>query len=127
MSHVYPLAKQKFMTGALNLGSDTIKVVFLSASYTYNAAHEFYSDLTGIIGTASAALTAKTENGGVFDAADLLFPSVPAGSTITQIAGYKDTGSAGTSPLIWIHQGLSQATNGGDIAVQWNASGIFAL
>jgi hypothetical protein len=127
MSHVYPLAKQAFESGTINLPADTIRIVFLSSAYTYSPAHQFYSDLGGIIGTASGALGTKTVVQGVFDAADITLVSVPTGNTITQIAGYKDTGTTTTSPLIWVHDGLNQATNGGDIQVQWNASGIFAL
>ena len=127
MSHVYPLAKQKFMEGTISLTGDTIRIVFLTSAYTYNASHEFVSNLTGIIGSASPPLASKTDTNGVFDAADVNLPAVVSGSTVTQIAGFKDTGSSSTSPLIWLHEGLSQVTNGGDILVQWNASGIFAL
>jgi hypothetical protein len=127
MSHVYPLGKQAFESAQINLPADTIKVVFLSASYVYDPAHQFYSNLTGIIGAPSIALTAKTVTNGVFDAADVTLVAVPSGNTVTQVVGFKDTGVVGTSPLIWVHEGLSQLTNGGDILVQWNASGIFAL
>jgi len=127
MSHVYPLAKQAFESGTINLPSDTIRVVFLSSAYVYSPAHQFYSDLSGIIGAASGALGTKSVALGVFSAANITLTAVPGGSTITQIAGFKDTGTTTTSPLIWVHDGLNQATNGGDIQIQWNASGIFAL
>lgn len=127
MSHVYPLAKQAMESAQINLPADNIRIVFLGSTYVYNATHQYFTDLTSTIGTASSPLTAKTVTLGVFDAADVTITAVASGSTITQIAGYKDTGTPGTSPLIWLHEGLSQATNGGDVLVQWNASGIFAL
>lgn len=127
MSHVYPLAKQAMESAQINLPADTIKIVFLSSAYTYSPAHQFYSDLSGLIGSPSGALGSKTVTQGVFAAGNITVVAVATGNTITQIVGFKDTGSSSSSPLIWVHDGLNQATNGGDIQVQWNVSGIFAL
>ena len=67
---------------------------------------------------------------GVFDGADVTFTSV-TGSSVEALVLYIDTGSAATSPLVaYIDTsvtGLPVTPNGGDIAITWNASGIFAL
>lgn len=129
-SHVYPLAKQAFLSGSINLASDTIKVVLLEAGYTYSAAHQFYSDLSNVIGAASPALASKTETTGVFNAANVTLSAVVTGHTVAALVGFKDTGTTTTSPLLWFNDGFSQATNGGDITVSWDATAgvkIFAL
>jgi hypothetical protein len=128
MSAIYPTAKKKFLDADIDLLVDTIKVALVSATYTYSAAHEFYSSITGIVGT-PGTLATKTTTGGVFDADDLTFTSV-TGSAVTQLIIYKDTGSAATSPVIAQIDGFSSVTpNGGNITIAWDsgASKIFAL
>ena len=45
---IYPKAKEAFLSGSINLTSDTIKcaLVKTSSGYTYSSAHQYYSDLT---------------------------------------------------------------------------------
>jgi|ERR1044072_491110 hypothetical protein len=127
-SHVYPLAKQSFVSAGIDLTSANIKVALLTSAYTYSATHQYYSDLSGVIAS-SGNLASKTVTNGVFDAADITLTAVTSGSTIAALALYKDTGTGSTSNLICFDDGLSQATNGGDITVQWDngSNKIFAL
>ncbi len=132
-SVLYPKAKEAFLSGSINLSSDTIKAVLIdSGTEAYNSADQFLSDITGggIIGTAQT-LASKTVTNGVFDAADITFTSV-TGASAEAILIYKDTGSSATSPLIaWIDTGtgLPVTPNGGNITVAWDngANKIFAL
>jgi hypothetical protein len=67
--------------------------------------------------------TTSTPVGGVFDAADVTFTAVAAGAALQGIVGYKDSGVAGTSTLLWISDsatGLPVTPNGGDIIAQWD-------
>jgi hypothetical protein len=54
-----------------------------------------------------------------------------SGVSVEALIIYKDTGTASTSPLIYFvdvaASGLPVTPNGGNITVQFNASGIFAL
>lgn len=118
-SAIYPLARQAFLSGSINLGSDTIKVVLLTSAYTYSGSHQFLSDLTGTI-AASGALASKTVTNGTFNASPVTLSAVTTGSTIAALAGYKDTGTGSTSNLLWFNDGFSQLTNGGDIVVTWD-------
>ena len=125
-----PTAKKKFLDGDIDLLADTIKVALIdTGTYTFSSSHEFLSDVSGVVGTA-ATLASKTTTGGVFDSADITFSSV-SGNTVEAYYIYKDTGSAGTSPLIaWYDSassGLPVTPNGGDITITVNASGHFAL
>lgn len=99
-SVIYPKAKESFLSGAINLTSDTIKIILVdSGTYTYSAAHQFRSSLTGTGGTAQT-LASKTVTNGVFDAADVTFTAVAGTVSYEALVVYKDTGSAATDNLI---------------------------
>ncbi len=124
MSYLYTKAKEKILSGQINLASDTLKVALVSDGYVANAAtHEFLTALNGFtIGTAQA-LTGATVTNGVFDAADVAWSAVPVGSTAAGVVIYKDTGNPDTSPLLVMINyitGFPLVTNGGDITVQWD-------
>lgn len=128
-SAVYPKAKELFLSGSINLTSDTIKCILVdTADYTYSSAHDYYDDITlaGRVGTAQT-LASKTVTGGVFDAADVTFTSV-TGDATEAVVIFKDTGSESTSPVIAYIEG-SVTPNGGNIVVQWDngSNKIFAL
>jgi hypothetical protein len=136
---LYPKFKQKIIgastlsTGTpIDLATNTIKLALIDTGvYTYNSADEFWSAASSaLVGTAQT-LASKTVTNGVFDAADVTFTSV-TGSTIEALIIYKDNGPSNTSPLIayidTIGTGpISVTPNGGNIQVQFDASGIFSL
>lgn len=129
-SAIYPKAKEGFLSGAINLTSDAIRAVLIdTGTYTYNTAHDFYNDLSGVVGSESGVFGSKTVTNGVFDAADITFSSV-TGATVEAIVIFQDTGNVATDRLIAFIDtatGLPVSPNGGDITVQWSASGICAL
>lgn len=128
---IYPKWKEAIMQAAANSSlTGTVKVALVDAgTYTYNAAHEFLTSLTGRVGT-DQTLGTKTYTDGTFDAADSVFTAV-TGATVEAVVIYIDTGSAATSRLVaYIDTGvtgLPVTPNGGNINVTWNASGIFRL
>jgi len=128
---LYPKWREAIMQASANssLGG-TVKVALVdTGTYTYSAAHEFYSSLSGVVGT-DQTLGTKTYTDGVFDAANSVFTAV-SGATVEALVIYIDTGVAGTSRLVaYIDSGvtgLPVTPNGGDINITWNASGIFRL
>jgi hypothetical protein len=130
---LYRLGAEKLTSAAIDLVADTIKVALVKTAYTPNlATDEFYSTVsTHVIGT-PVTLTGKSDTLGVFDAADPTFSAVAAGDTALGVVIYKDTGVAGTSPLIALIDqitGFPLATNGGDIQIVWSngAYKIFSL
>ena len=130
---VYPKYKEAIIGGGANVDllAGTVKVALVdTGTYTYNAAHQFLSDLTGVVGTAQTIGATKSVTNGVFDGADVTFPSV-SGATAEALVIYIDTGVAGTSRLVCYLDtgvtGLPVTPNSGNIAVTWNASGIFAM
>lgn len=127
---LYPKGKESMLQGGINMSSGTVKVALVdTGTYTYNSAHDFYNDVSGVVGT-PGTLGTKTFTNGVFDAADITFSAV-SGSTVEALIIYIDTGSSATSPLIAYldtgFTGLPVTPSGGDIQIQWNASGIFQL
>lgn len=131
-SVLFPKGKEKFLSGAIDLTSDTIRVALVDTGvYTYSGAHEFYSSVSsGVVGTPQT-LAGVSVTDGVVDAADVTFTGV-SGATVEALVLYKDTGDAATSPLIaYIDSGtgLPVTPNGGNIAVAWDngANRIFAI
>jgi hypothetical protein len=131
---LYPLWKQELLKGTaatpiLTTGSPT-KAVLVTSSYTYSAAHQYYSSVTGTV-TTPTALASITWTNGTITAASVTFTAVAAGSTFNAIILFNDTGSAATSPLVmYMDTGVTNlpvASNGGNIVINWNGSGIFAL
>lgn len=128
---LYPKWKEAISQNTANSAlTGTVKVALVdTATYIYSATHEFLSSLSGVVGTAQTIGT-KTYTNGVFDGADVTFTAV-SGATVEALVIYIDTGVAGTSRLVaYIDNGVTNlpvTPNGGDIAITWNASGIFAL
>ena len=118
----YPKGAQKVLSAAINFSADTIKAVLVPSTYVFSEAHEFLTDLGAVVG-APVELSGKTVAGGVFDAEDISFGAVAAGSTVKALALFKDTGNAGTSPLIAYYDavtGFPFSTNGSEVSTPWS-------
>ena len=130
---LYGLGKEKILSGAIDLTTNTVKVRLVKNTYAQNlSTDEFVSSVTKVTGTTDQTLTGKSVTLGVFDADDVTFTAVPAGETSEGVVIYKDTGVEATSPVLaYIDTitGFPLATNGGDITVQWDngISKIFSL
>jgi hypothetical protein len=134
---IYPLFKQELMKGTSNNllnSAEGATGVFCAlvdtGTYTYSAAHQFYSSLSGVVGTDQEILT-KTQTNGTFDGTDLTYTAV-SGATVEALVLYRKNAGANTTwPLIaYIDTGvtgLPVTPNGGNITITWNASGIFTL
>lgn len=127
-SALYPSFKALLLVGDIDLAADDIRAIIVdTADYTYSAAHDFLDDVpAGARVAVSAALASKTTTAGVFDAADVTLSAV-TGDSVEAVILYRHTGTDATSDLIAYIDGVSVTPNGGNITVQWNASGIFAL
>lgn len=129
---LFPKWKEALLqfTANNNLSAGTVKTALVTAGYTYSSSDQYYSSVSASVVGTPQTLTSKTFTNGVFDAADITYTSV-TGSQVVSLVIYIDTGSAATSPLVaFIDTGVTNlpvTPNGGDIAITWNASGIFAL
>lgn len=136
---VYPIWKSAILQASANsaLTSTNVRVAFVdTATYTYNAAHDFYNDLTGVYPNTRAggvALASKTYTNGTFDAADATFSAFSNGSvSVEGIVIYIDDGAADASSRLVLFldtsiTGMPFTPSGADVTIAWNASGIFTL
>jgi len=133
---IYPLWKEAALQSSSNTalsgsGTTGLYVALVdTGTYTYSSSHQFYSDLSGIVGT-PVELTSKTYTAGTLDAGDSTFTSV-TGSSVEALVFYVQNAGANTTWRLVMYQdtsvtGLPVTPNGGDINVTWNASGIFTL
>ncbi len=128
---LYGKGRQAILEGSIAILTDNIKTVLVdTATYTVNIdVDEFLSDIgAGERVATSGNMASKTSTLGVFDAADITYSAV-TGDVSEALVIYKDTGTAGTSPLIAYIDGatgLPVTPNGGDITITWGAD-IFKL
>lgn len=137
-ANVYGLALSSFVSGSINWGTDTIKVMLTTSAYTPNQdTHQFKSSVTNeVTGTGytagGATLASKTNayttatNTVALDAADVTWST----STITAARAvvYKDTGTGSTSPLIcYVDFGGDVVSTAGNFTITWDSAGICTL
>lgn len=134
---LYPKWKEALITGAADSalnGSGTTGVYAAlvdTDTYTYSASHQYYSDLSGIVGTPVEIGATKTYTNGVLDGADVTFTAV-SGATAEALVIYVRNSGANTTWRLAAYidsdvTGLPVTPNSGDINITWSASGIFAL
>jgi len=127
---IFPKTKEAALQGNVNLSTGTVKAALVSSSYTYNSAHDFYDDVSATVLGTPQTISSKTFTNGVFDGTDVTFTAVTGGSTAKAVILYIDTGTASTSRLITYLDGLTNlplSTNGGDVVITWDATGIFTI
>lgn len=133
-NHVYPAAKQKFLSGQLDWLTDPVVAVLVGTQdYTYSDAHATLLDLPLAARiAATGTLTSRTAVNGVADADDATFGSV-IGNAAQAVILATDTGVDNTSYLIAYldSAGTTLPVNpdGSIITVFWSngANRIFSL
>lgn len=121
---LYRNAATLLLTAQLDLSSAPLKVALVDTGvYTFDAAHQFASELTGAIIGTPASLTGQSVVDGVFDANNVTFSGV-TGPTAEAVVIFRDTGDLATSPLLLYWDtgvaGLPFTPNGGDATVAWS-------
>ena len=133
---IYPEYKESLLDGDADTaltgsGATGLWVALIdTGTYTYSSAHQFYSSLSGIVGTPVEVTTVTTANGTV-DGDNVTFTAV-SGATVEALVLYRKNAGANTTWRLVAYEdtgvtGLPVTPNGGDIAIAWNASGIFTL
>ena len=134
---IYNSFRKYMADGTIDMDSDTFKIALLTSSYTPNAAHTIFGDVSGneITGTgytaggATLASVTWTYSGGTatFDAADVSW----SGATFTcrYAVIYKSgTANAIANPLVKLFDFTSdKSCSNGPFSITFNASGILTL
>lgn len=137
---IYPIYKTALLaaSASVDLDNDTATdgpfcALVDTGTYTYSAAHDFYNDLSGVVGTDQriTSPTVGSVSQGTFDGADLTYTAV-TGNSVEALIIYRKNSGANTTWRLVIYidtsvTGLPVTPNGGNITVTWNASGIFTL
>jgi hypothetical protein len=139
----YNRGKFAVMNGTVDLLADTIKVMLVNASASFNADHNFVSEVnanelsgTGYVGGFNGAgrqtLGSKaineddTNDRAEFDAADVTWTGINAGTASAAIL-IKE-GTADTDSLLVAYLDFTDVvTNGGNLTLQWDAEGILQI
>ena len=133
---IYPKYKESLLNGDTNTaltGSGTTGLYAAlvdTGTYTYSSSHQFYSSLSGVVGT-DQEVTTPTLTNGLIDGGDVTFTAV-TGSSVEAIVLYRKNAGANTTWRLVAYidtsvTGLPVTPNGGDITITWNASGIVQL
>jgi len=134
---IYPKYKEALLTGSSNSSltvDDTTDGTYVAlvdtGTYSYSAAHQFYSSLSGIVGTPQRIAT-PTVTSGTFDGDNVTFTAV-SGNDVEALVIYRKNSGADTTWRLVAYidtsvTGLPVTPNSGDIDITWNASGIFTL
>lgn len=123
--------------GPMDLLSDVIKGTLHTSTWTPNqSTNETKSDATNELSTGGGytsggvTLASKTYASSslvtTFDAADVSWTAFT--NTFRYLVGWNDTPTTPADPLIFlVDTGGDQAISGVDLAIQWNAGGIFTF
>jgi hypothetical protein len=131
-SWVYDEAANQLTTdGTIDWANDTIKARLVASSVTPARTDTVMTGYT-VIGTDQTLGTkTKTKDGTnhriVFSAANSTWSAVAGGSTIGWVVIFKFVTNDAASTPIALLDVTDTATNGGDVTVQYSASGIFYL
>lgn len=137
---VYPIYKTAILSASANVSltvDDSTNGPFCAlvdtGTYTYSAAHDFYNDLSGIVGTDQriSTPTVGTVSEGTFDGDNLTYTAV-SGASVEALIIYRHNAGANTTWRLVLYEdtgvtGLPVSPNGGNITVSWSASGIFTI
>lgn len=137
---IFPAYKTAILSASANVSltvDDATDGPFIAlvdtGTYTYSAAHDFYNDLSGIVGTDQRLdnPTVGSVSAGTFDADNVTFTAV-SGATVEALVIYRHNSGANTTWRLVAYidtsvTGLPVTPNGGDISVSWSASGIFTI
>ena len=135
-SGAYQAGVNAIVTQSLNLTSSTIKAALMLSSYSYNPDSSNMSDINASEATGATRATINTDSWNIddtnnrvyYDADNITFSAVTTGQTVAGVAIHYASGADATSTLVCYNEFSSPiATNGGDITVTFDSTGILRL
>src|ERR1019366_262009 len=109
---VYPKYKQSLLTAdaSLDLLQSTANIspfvaLVDTGTYTYSASHQYYSSLSGVVGT-DMQITTPTATSGTFDGDDVTFTAV-TGASVEALVIYRKNAGANTTWRLVLYEDTS--------------------
>jgi hypothetical protein len=140
-SLVYTSGVAEFARGNHDWLTGNAVAILVTSGYTADIDHDFISDLTPgsnelsgtgysrkVLGTKTVT-NDDTNDRAALDAADVTWTGINTAGDAAAVVIAIDTGNDATSPLLaYIDTGgFPIVTNGGDVTIQWDSNGIYAL
>jgi len=131
MNLIYPKYKEALLNGDSDapVMTNEIKVVLVDTGvYTFDSAHEFKSDLSGIVSESVNSIGNKSVTNGVFSGEQVLFQDVVGTTTEAIVIFVNNTLDTNSRLVAYFDQstGLPLTPNGSDITARWETD-IFRL
>jgi len=137
-SFLYNIAKTNIPKADMDLETADIRAMLVDSVYVPDADHVNVDDgaaANELSGTgyerktlASKAVAQDDANDrAAFDAADLTWTGLDAGTAAAVVLFQHVTNDADSILLAYIDSGFPFVSNGGDFVIQWNANGIILL
>lgn len=143
-------AKKEIFDGTIDLLADTIKVMLVNNTYTFNPDDDFIGSGGGTVGGAELSGTGytggfngagrktlgtksitedDTNNRAVFAAANSQWSAINAGTIAACVLVKEGTTDADSKLIAYIDNAAQfpLVTNGGDVTIAWNAAGILQI
>ena len=140
MANLYNSGMASLCDGTIDWDTTAdIKCALVTSSYTFDADHNAFDDITNEITNANYtpggnAISGRTvtqddaNDRAVCDAGDVTFTALAAGDQPAHVIVYRDTGTPSTSELIaYLPLISSPVPDGNDYLIAWNADGVFYL
>jgi len=129
---LYPKGAELTLTKQIDWVGDTLKAHLMDDAYVPNFSTNDYRDDIAAHIVSTVTLASKSATGGVFDAADIVFPSVTAGSDCNAVVFSHEGGTDATSALLLYVDEITNfpvSTSGGDVtlALPDTAYKVFSL
>lgn len=132
---VYNRGKYEILSGGTVWGSSDVRMLLVKSSYTFDATHNYVSDVVAasaeisVAGYARVALTSEAvteddSNSRAYgDADDVTFAALTAGQTIGGAVLFRHTGVDATAPVLGFIDLADTPTSGVAFIVQFAAPG----
>ncbi len=140
MANLYNSGMASLCNGTIDWDTTSgIKVALVTSSYTFDADHNAFDDLTNEITNANYtaggnAISGRTvtqddaNDRAVCDGTDVTFTALAAGDLPGHAIVYRDSGNPSTSELIaYLPLTAPPAPDGNDYVIAWDADGLFYL
>jgi hypothetical protein len=135
MAGTYNRGKALLANGGVDWDSTDIRALLVTATYTFNADHNFLTDITNELtggtyvrkATTRTVVENDTNDRAELTVANILWSALTATGTPAALIIYKYNAADGSAELLSYHDFTATPTNGGDFTVQFSGTNAILL